>query len=111
MCTRRMLIVEDDRSTRDGLQRLFISRGWEVAMVTTQAEGLTLLSDYDPDWIVVPWGQLEGTGERFLTEVRAKAAGPRGAWLPESLDRVSSGLASRLKTDVRFRKPIVPEEV
>jgi len=106
-----MLIVEDDRSTRDGLQRLFISRGWEVAMVTTQAEGLALLEDYDPDWVVIPWEQLEGTGERFMFQVRAKAPRPRVVLLTDSMDSASSAMASCLKADLRFRKPITPEEV
>ena len=52
------------------MQEIFIESGWEVAMVTTQAEGLMLLRDYDPDWIIVAWEQLEGTGERFMREVQ-----------------------------------------
>jgi DNA-binding response OmpR family regulator len=108
---RKMLIIEDDRATRDALQGLFISRGWEVAMVTAQAEGLALLEDYDPDWIVVAWDQLEGTGERFMLHVRAKPRRPRVALLTEPMDSAGWALASRLKADVRFRKPIAPEDV
>lgn len=111
MRLKKILIVDEDRATRDSLQRLFISRGWEVAMVTTQAEGLSLLSDYDPDWIVIPWEQLEGTGERFMAELGAKARKPKVALLIEPMDKVSSALAGRLKPDVRFRKPIVAEDV
>jgi len=106
-----MLIIEDDRATRDALQRLFISRGWEVVMVTTQAEGLALLDDYDPDWVVIPWEQMEGTGERFMLRLRTKARRPRVALLTEPMDSAGWSMASRLKADVRFRKPVVPEDV
>jgi len=106
-----MLIVEDDRYTRDALQRLFISRGWEVAMVTTQAEGLAVLEDYDPDWVVIPWEQLEGTGERFMLQVRSKPRKPRVVLLTETMDSASWAMASCLKPDIRFRKPIIPEDV
>jgi len=111
MRQKKMLIIEDDRATRDALQGLFISRGWEVAVVITQAEGLALLKDYEPDWIIVPWEQLEGTGERFMAEVGARARKPRVALLTEPMGKLSSALAARLKTDLRFRKPVVPEDV
>src|SRR5437764_7067850 len=93
MSQRKMLIIEDDRATRDALQRLFISRGWEVAMVTTQAEGLALMDDYPFDWIVVPWEQLEGSGERFMLRVRAAAPRPRVVLLTESMDSASWAIA------------------
>lgn len=106
-----MLIIEDDRATREALQRLFISRGWEVAIVTSQVEGLAMLGDYDADWVVVPWGLLEGTGEGFVRHVRDRLPRPRLALLTETEDRSSWRVASRLKPDAHFRKPLVPEEV
>jgi DNA-binding response OmpR family regulator len=111
MPQKKLLIVDDDRTTRDALQTLFISRGWEVAMVVTRAEGLSLLRDYDPDWVVITWDQLDGTGERFMAEVRAKPCPPKVALLTEPYDRLASSLACRLKAELRFCKPIVPEEV
>jgi len=111
MTQKKMLIIDDDRATRDALQRLFISRGWEVALVNTQAEGLAVLSDYDPDWVVVPWEQLEGMGERFMLQIRAKACRPRVMLLTEPMSSAGWAMASRLKVDVRFRKPIIPEDV
>jgi len=109
--TKRLLIIEEDRACRDALQQLFISRGWEVAMVTNETEGLSILHDYDPDWIVVPWDQLQGSGERFMTVVRGKPLTPRVALLTDSADLVSVTQASRLKTELRLRKPVVPEQL
>ena len=77
MPERKALIIDDNRAMRNATQEILISRGWEVAMVTTQAEGLMLLRDYDPDWIIVAREQLEGTGERFMHEVQSLS--PRNA--------------------------------
>jgi len=111
MCQRTVLIIDDDRATRDALQQHFIGRGWEVAMVATQAEALLLLADYDPEWVVIPWEQLEGTGERFMRHVRGMASKPRVVLLTEPEDPSSRGVANRLKPDAHFRKPLVPEHV
>lgn len=111
MPQKSMLIVDEDRATRDALQTLFISRGWEVVMVTNRAEALALLNDYDPDWVVIAWDQLDGTGERFMSELRAKKHRPRVVLLTEPYDRVATALAGRLMAELRFRKPVSPEEV
>jgi len=111
MPLKKLMIIEDDRTTREALQRLFISRGWEVVMVTTQAEGLRLLDDYEPDWIVASWEQLEGTGERFLGALQSRRQRPRVALLTDPMDATRSALTSRLKTDARFCKPVLPEQV
>jgi len=111
MVSKRLLIVDDDRATRDALQRMFFSRGWEVVVVTTELEALTLLGAYDPDWIVIPWDQMAGTGERFMSIVQAKSTQPRVVLLVSSLDGFALRQVARLKTDFRFRKPVLVEEI
>ena len=59
MDPKKLLIIEDDRAARDAIQFRFISRGWEVAMAETQDQGLALLADYQPDWVVVAWEQVK----------------------------------------------------
>ena len=44
----RILIVEDDRSTRSGLQRLFERADYEVTAVSTFADGRIALADGHP---------------------------------------------------------------
>jgi DNA-binding response OmpR family regulator len=107
----KVLIIDDNRAARNALQEVFISRGWEVAMVTSQAEGLALLRDYDADWIVVPWEQLEGTGERFMTEVRARSSMPRVLLLVDTMNPVERAMSGRLRADLRLRMPVIPEDV
>jgi len=107
----KLLIVEDDRASRDALQGLFISRGWEVVMTTTQAEGLAVLLDYEPDWIIVSWEQLSGTGEAFMQYVRADRKHARMALLTEGAGVGETLLLKRLRPDLRISKPFHTENV
>jgi DNA-binding response OmpR family regulator len=109
--TKKLLLVEADRATREALQEVFINRGWEVAMVATPSEGLKLLCDYDPDWVIASWDQLEGMGDRFMFEVRAKSQAPHVAILTDARDPLGSAMTSRLQPDLQFRKPVKPEGV
>jgi DNA-binding response OmpR family regulator len=107
----KLVIIDDDRSTRDALQRLFISRGWEVAMAATQAEAHRLLGDYRPDWVIVSWEQLGGAGWPFLKELRSGRPGVRVAILTETGGRVANAWVRRLTPDAVYAKPVHPELV
>ena len=111
MEAKRLLLIEEDRAARDALQRIFISRNWEVAMATTLPEAMKLLCVYVPDWVIVSWEQMEGTGERFMLTVRARSREARVALLTGPMDADGHRMVSRLKPDVRFRKPFLPEDV
>jgi ActR/RegA family two-component response regulator len=108
---KRQLLIEEDCEARDALQRIFISRNWEVVMATTLPEAMRLLCDYVPDWVIVSWEQMEGEGERFLLAVRARSREVRVALLTGSMDTAGHRMVSRLKPDLRFRKPFLPEDV
>lgn len=107
----RLLLIEEDRATRDALQEIFISRNWEVVMATTLPEAMGLLCDYVPDWVIMPWEQLEGEGERFLLAVRARSRKLRVALLTGSMDAAGLRLVSRPRPDLRFKKPSLPGDV
>ena len=111
MEARRLLLIEEDRAARDALQGIFISRNWEVAMATTLPEAMKLLCVYVPDWVIVSWEQMEGTGERFMLTVRARSREARVALLTGPMDADGHRMVSRLKPDLRFRKPFLPEDV
>lgn len=111
MEARRLLLIEEDRAARDALQGIFISRNWEVAMATTLPEAMKLLSVYVPDWVIMSWEKMEGTGERFMLTVRARSREAREALLTGPMDADGHRIVSRLKPDVRFRKPFLPEDV
>jgi DNA-binding NarL/FixJ family response regulator len=108
---KRLLLIDEDRAARDALQEVFISRNWEVAMVATQCEAMRLLTDYDPDWVIVPREHLDGTGERFLLELRNRSRTTRVALLTSPMDPVERRTASRLKPDIQITRPVLPEAV
>jgi DNA-binding response OmpR family regulator len=107
----KLVIIDDDRSTRDALQGLFISRGWEVAMAATQAEAHHLLDDYRPDWVIVAWEQLGGAGWPFLRELRSDRPDVRVAILTEAGGRIARAWVRRLAPDAVYAKPVIPEMV
>jgi DNA-binding response OmpR family regulator len=107
----RLLLIEEDRAARDALQEVFVSRNWEVVMVTTQSEALRLLCDYVPHWVILSWEQVEGTGDRFMRAVRTQSREARVALLMGSMDAAGHRIVSRLKPDLRIRKPYHPEDV
>lgn len=72
----RLLIIDIDCETRGTLQFAFVRRGWEVITTTTEQEGLAVLSDYNPDWIIVSAGHVNASGS-FISEVRNNARGAR----------------------------------
>lgn len=106
-----LLIIEDDRSARNALQGMFISRGWEVAMAATQEEGMHVVADYDPDWIIVAWSQLSGNGTFFFRYVRAHRRRTRLAVLTDGLSPTECAMLKRLQPDMIVAKPFVAEVV
>jgi hypothetical protein len=59
----------------------------------------------------VSWEQVEGTGERFMLTVRARSREARVALLTGSMDAAGHRMVSRLRPDLRIRKPFLPEDV
>jgi ActR/RegA family two-component response regulator len=110
MISGRLIIIDDDRATRDGLQYAFIRRGWEVVAATTEEEGLAVLSDFHPDWVIASWDQLSGNGAAFVREVRKKAHGVRLSILTEPGSR-SALFTANLKPELMLAKPIQADDV
>ena len=106
-----LLIIDDDRSSRNALQRIFISRGWEVAMAATQEEGLSLMAGYAPDWIIVAWQQLSGNGALFFRQVRSSRRKTRLGVLVDELGPTERAMLQRLRADTIVGKPFVAETV
>jgi len=107
----RVLIIDDDRGTRDGLRFAFIRRDWEVVVTETEAEGLALLTDYAPDWVIVCWDQLGGTGARFLRELRARKRGTRVSLLTGPGAHAPGRFGPGSGPDLTFHKPVQADDV
>src|SRR3954464_5446549 len=103
----RILVVEDDRTTRDLMRAIFAHLGWEVALASTVAEGLALLESR-PDCLVLDFTLPDGNGAEILQGVRR-------AGLPTRVAVVSGwtdlNILEKLKPEVVLCKPICPDEL
>src|SRR4051812_33083534 len=111
MVTGRLLLIEDDQETRDALQWAFIRRGWEVAMVVTLAEGLTLLQDYSPRWIIASSDLPDGPCDPLLPRPRAARRRTRVAVVAASEDAARLAQLTALKPDILLHRPLDPDAV
>src|SRR5262245_24848007 len=69
---RRVLVVEDDESSRNALQFLLASSGWEVDLANNLAEALDLLKKSPPDSVVLDLMLPDGDGTLLLEYLRDK---------------------------------------
>jgi CheY-like chemotaxis protein len=67
----RLLVVEDDELTSRALGSIFSSRGWEVTIARTVAEGLARL-DPPPRCLLLDLDLPDGKGETVLRAIRAR---------------------------------------
>ena len=67
----KLLIVEDDAAMREVWATIFGSRGWDVAVAATVAEGLELL-DHAPDYLILDLALPDGSGGDILRRVRGR---------------------------------------
>jgi DNA-binding response OmpR family regulator len=111
MALRRLLLIENERKTREALHGTFIRMGWEVAMVLTRAEGLNLLLDYDPHWIITASSLPDGDAEAVLRKVRDARRKTRVAIVTASKDPAHLSHLSGLKPDLLLQEPVDSESV
>lgn len=68
-----MLIVEDDESSRNALNFLLTSSGWEVAVAHTLAEAFDQIKKQTPDSMVLDLMLPDGDGTLLLQYIRDKS--------------------------------------
>lgn len=101
----RVLIVEDDDTTRRALQRLFASWGWNVSVASTVSAALEAL-DPPPEMIILDLWLPDGDGISVLhhvrkTGMRTFVAVTSGALDPDCVARILP-----LKPDLLMPKPL-----
>jgi DNA-binding response OmpR family regulator len=104
--TTRILLVEDERVSRDALQRLLALSGYDVASVGTVAAALELLDRRPCDCVIVDLMLPDGAGTSILQRARARGAPVRVAVATGTDDPALLAEARRLKPDAFFEKPI-----
>jgi len=65
-----LLVVDDERSIRSSLKRVFTAEGFRVETAATVAAGRAALSDSPPDLVIMDLKLPDGNGLDFLQEVR-----------------------------------------
>ncbi|WP_435010413.1 response regulator [Tundrisphaera lichenicola] len=101
----RLLVVDDDESTRHALKILFSRRGWEVIVASTVAEGLTGLARR-PRLIILDLNLPDGGGETILREVRLHHPGIMVAICSASVDQDQLAEVRKLVPELMLCKPI-----
>lgn len=102
---RRVLLIEDDPTSRVALVTLLTRRGWAVTSASTLKEGLVDLSEH-PDNVIVDLMLPDGEGEAIVQEIRdshlaAKVTVMTGVSDPARLARLHD-----LHPDFVLNKPI-----
>jgi DNA-binding response OmpR family regulator len=107
MIPKRMLVVDDDPTTRFALHTLFSRQGWDVSLAGTVAEALAqLLLGPEPRCLILDLDLPDGHGESVLQAVRANRLRTRVAVCSgvEDPSRIAGVLA--LEPEALLAKPI-----
>jgi DNA-binding response OmpR family regulator len=102
----RVLLVEDERVSRDTLHRLLALSGFEVASVGTVAGALAWLDGNACDRVIIDLMLPDGPGTAILERLRAEGSAARVAVATGTDDPALLAEARRLKPDAFFEKPI-----
>src|ERR671919_3019026 len=107
---RRILLIEDEESISEPLERALGREGFDVAVAATAAEGRERFRDQDPDLVLLDVMLPDGDGRDVLREIRSTSRTPvvmltaRG----EELERV---LGLELGADDYVTKPFSAAEL
>jgi DNA-binding NtrC family response regulator len=105
-----LMIVDNERSSREALGSIFIRRGWEVAVFETELEALANLPGYAPDWVIADSEQLRCDGDSFLTDVRDASKRTLVSLFVEDGRCLAAGV-TKSTPDLTFVKPVNAEVV
>jgi DNA-binding response OmpR family regulator len=78
--TRLILVIEDVRETRDGIEKLLQADGYRVASAENERDAIDKVSRIDPDLILVSLGGSPDEVVLFARRIRERAA--RGDQIP-----------------------------
>jgi DNA-binding response OmpR family regulator len=101
----RLLIVEDDASTRSALQQIYSRRGWTVDTAGTLAEAFDFLK-LGPQFVILDLMLPDGEGSTLLRAIRDAGMPTRVAVTTGSNDVELIGAVMLLKPDFVLSKPI-----
>jgi CheY-like chemotaxis protein len=100
----RLLVVEDDELSCCALRSIFSSRGWEVTIARTVAEGLAQL-DPPPRCLLLDLALPDGNGEAVLRAVRARGLRIPTAVCSGTADPQTLASVMALNPEILLSKP------
>lgn len=101
----RLLVIDDDYYTRYAFFNLFTSKGWQVGLASTVAEGLSKLN-IEPRCLILDLNLPDGGGELILREVRRLLPGTLVAVCSGSVDPVQLAEVRDLHPELMLCKPV-----
>jgi DNA-binding response OmpR family regulator len=102
----KLLIVEDDRSTRKALSILLGRHGFDVTAACSLTEGRRAISTNYYDYMILDLMLPDGDGSILLAEVKASRAATKVVVTTGSGDSRMLSTVAALKPEVLLRKPI-----
>ena len=101
----RILVVEDDRSSRNALSALLRLSGYEVLNAATLTEGQALLAD-SPDCVILDLMLPDGNGSELLSYVRSHHLPINVIVTTGAIDWATRLSPPNATPDVIFPKPV-----
>lgn len=102
---RRVLLVEDDPSSRDAMVRLLRYAGLDVRSAGTLAEAFEALA-WDPHCVILDLMLPDGNGAALLSHIRTHALKARVAVVTATADPLILNQVKQLRPELVLAKPI-----
>lgn len=106
----RVVVVEDDRASREALGALLVHLGYAVLPVSTLAEGLAALEEA-PWLLIIDLMLPDGKGVEILRRIRRGGGRSKIAVITGATDPLIELEVFRLRPDAFFGKPIDPKDL
>jgi DNA-binding response OmpR family regulator/nitrogen-specific signal transduction histidine kinase len=105
----KLLVVDDDSDVRDIVSRVLAELGYDVRDVGGGKEALSVLSDFDPDLLVVDFAMPNMNGAEIVAAARARKAGLKILFLSGYAD--TAVLEAAVGHAPLLHKPFRPAEL
>ena len=111
MNRRRVLIVDDDESIRALLRLTLPTEDYEVTEAVDGEDGLRMLTEADPELILLDWKMPGRHGSLVLDEVKVRRPALPVIVLTSEIQEHHRRLAESLSVDAFLTKPFSPTEL
>lgn len=111
MIRRRVLIVDDDEAIRALLRLTLPTEEYDVAEAVDGEDGLRMLTETEPELILLDWKMPGRHGSLVLDEVKARRPTLPVIVLTSEIQEHHRRLAESLRVDAFLTKPFSPIEL